>query len=72
MILEKLTSARSPSGALRVKASYRSQAGQAADQTVHTFTIEGASAQARLEQLQRLNETLEHVISITPEVERQR
>jgi predicted exporter len=71
MILEKLSSGRSTAGSLQIKVTYRSQAGQAADKTMYTFTLEGASSQAVLDQLQRLNETLEHVVSITSESEQQ-
>lgn len=71
MVLEKIASVQSAAGPLQVKASYRAQAGQSADQTVYTFTLEGASSQAVLDQLQRLNEALEQVVSITSASEQQ-
>lgn len=71
MVLEKISSVRSAAGPLQVKATYKSQAGQAAEKTMYTFTLEGSSSQAVLDQLQRLNETLEHVVSITSESEQQ-
>ena len=71
MVLETISSVRSVAGPLQVKASYKSQAGQTAEKTRYTFTLEGASSQAVLEQLQRLNEVLEQVVSITPESEHQ-
>lgn len=71
MVLEKVSSVRSAAGPLQVKAMYKSQAGQVADQTMYTFTLEGSSSQAVLDQLQRLNEALEWVVSITTESEQQ-
>ena len=67
MILEKLCSVPSTAGPHQVKATYKSQAGQSADKSMYTFTLEGSSAQAVLDQLQRLNEALEHVVSILQE-----